>query len=179
MDVIKTWPHAPLHAFNETGTYIVTGSTLDKKHVFTSIEDLNFLHNLLLELAEKYQWRLEAWAIFSNHYHFVAQSPADPTNLKKFLTHFHATAARHINAKHNTPGRKVWFQFWDSRITFHTSYLARLNYVMQNPVRHKLVTCANQYKWCSASWFEDNADKAYITTVTRFKTDTINLIDDF
>ena len=34
------------------------------------------------------------------------------------------------------------------------SYLARLNYVHQNPVKHGLVRVANQYRWCSAAWLE-------------------------
>ncbi|MGZ3632738.1 MAG: hypothetical protein ACXWM7_00200 [Parachlamydiaceae bacterium] len=38
---------------------------------------MDYLHSLLLELARKYGWNLEAWAIFSNHYHFIAQSPLE------------------------------------------------------------------------------------------------------
>jgi hypothetical protein len=37
------------------------------------------------------------------------------------------------------------------------SWLARLNYVHQNAVKHGLVPIAHQYPWCSAPWFETNA----------------------
>ncbi len=93
------WPHGPCHIFNHVGSYMVTGSTLYKEHYFRNPEDLDFLQNLLFELAEKYQWRLEAWSLFSNHYHLIAQSPKDPTTLKKFITHLHGSLARTINNK--------------------------------------------------------------------------------
>ena len=176
---MEKWIHAPLHLFNETGTYMITASTLNKEHFFKESNDLENLQNLLLELSEKYQWKLEAWAIFSNHYHFIAHSPDDPATLKKMITHLHASSARQLNKRHQVTGRTVWYQYWDTHVTFQSSYLARLNYVMQNPVKHKLVECPNQYKWCSASWFEKLASKAHYKTVMSMKTDTLAILDDF
>ncbi len=158
---------------------MVTGATLHKEHFFKTDEELSLLQNALHALAIHYHWRLEAWAVFSNHYHFIAQSPDDPKTLRKFISHFHANTTRELNLIHRMPGRQVWYQYWDSHITFQNSYLARLNYVMQNPVRHKLVTCATAYKWCSAHWFEKNAGKAHFAAVTRFKTDSISVVDEF
>jgi hypothetical protein len=39
----------------------------------------------------------------------------------------------------------VWYNFRDTRLTYEKSYLARLNYVYQNAVKHGLVPVANQY----------------------------------
>ena len=64
-------------------------------------------------------------------------------------------------------------------MTFEKSYLARLNYVHQNPVKHGLVPVATQYRWCSASWFERTAAPAQVRTVYRFKTDKVRVLDDF
>ena len=173
------WPHAPLHIFNEKGTYMVTGSTLGRELLFKTPEELDLLDNHLKALALDYKWNLEAWAIFSNHYHFIAQSPEDPSTLKKFVTHFHSITARLLNTQQNTPGRQVWYQYWDTRLTYQNSYLARLNYVMQNPVRHKIVESAETYKWCSTFWFKQNAPKSYIKTVLNFKIDGVKILDDF
>src|SRR5437667_10073913 len=78
-----------------------------------------------------------------------------------------------------TPRRRVMYEFWDTRLTFEKSWLARLNYVHQNPVKHGLVSLANQYPWCSAAWFETNARRAFVRSVYSFKTDRINVPDDF
>jgi putative transposase len=173
------WPHAPAHMFNEKGTYMVTGATYQKECFFSAPSDLDVLQKLLVELAHRYGWHLEAWAVFANHYHFVAQSPTDPTSLKKFISHLHTVSAMHLNQVYKHPGRKIWHQYWDTCITFQNSYLARLNYVIQNPVRHGIVEKATLYPWCSASWFEQTSSPAYFSTVTNFKTDSVNVLDDF
>jgi putative transposase len=86
--------------------------------------------------------------------------------------------ARQLNLWDNTLGRKVWFQFWESRITFERSYLARLNYVHHNPARHGVVPLAD-FRWCSASWFAENGPPAFVNTVNSFKIDGVNVPDDF
>jgi putative transposase len=69
------------------------------------------------------------------------------------------------------------YEFWDTRLTFEKSWFARLNYVHQNPVKHGLVPVANQYPWCSASWFETNARSGFVKSVYPFKIDRINVPD--
>jgi len=121
---MKHWPHAPLHRFDEKGTYMVTGATLHKVHFLKKEKEIEMLHDLLLELAEYYSWKLEAWAVFVNHHHFIAISPETPENLEKFITHLHSASARELNSLHGTPRRKIWHQFWDTQLTYRASYLA-------------------------------------------------------
>jgi putative transposase len=173
------WPHAPPHRLGERGTYFVTGSTWQREHHFRGRERLAVLHRGLLKVAAQYGWELEAWAAFSNHYHFIARSPEDATTLRPMLKTLHARLAGWVNRLDGTPARQVWFQFRETRLTYEKSYLSRLNYVHQNPVRHGLVPVANQYPWCSAGWYERVTDPAMVRTVYGFKTDRINVEDDF
>jgi len=175
----KDWPHAPVHRLNNDGIYMVTAGTMYKEHLFKTPEKLTFLEDQLLSLAKKYHWQLEAWAVFSNHYHFVARSQENSANLKKLLTHLHADTARELNRMDGVARRRVWYNFWDTRLTYERSYLARLNYVHQNAVKHGLVTVANQYRWCSAAWFERVAAPATVKTIYSFKIDKIEVVDDF
>jgi putative transposase len=137
------------------------------------------LHRALLELAEGHGWRLEAWAVFPNHYHFIAESPADSKTLTAFLRELHSRAAIALNRYGLTPGRKVWHNYWETRLTNESSYFARLNYVHQNPVKHGLVAVANQYRHGSAAWFERTATRAQVQTIYSFKTDRVKVRDDF
>ena len=173
------WPHAPCHLLNNAGAYIVTGATLHKQHFFKTSEQLKLFQTLLFELAIKYDWFLEAWAIFPNHYHFIAQSPKDPSTLRRFITHLHASTARELNKSEKVTGRSIWYQFWDTHLSYPASYYARLNYVMQNPVKHKLVDLAEEYPWCSTSWFLQNAKTSHRKVVLSFKTDKIEIHDDY
>jgi putative transposase len=175
----KDWPHAPVHRLDSAGIFIVTAATLYKKHLFCGAEKLSLLENALLSLAKRYQWQLEAWSIFSNHYHFIGRNYLPLAAPERFLNHLHADTARAINRLDGAVGRQVWFNYWDTKLTFERSYLARLNYVHQNPVKHGLVLRANQYPWCSASWFERTASPAMLKTIYSFKTDLVRVYDDF
>jgi len=175
-----TWPHAPLHQLSSRGTFIVTAGTYKKDHYFRSHDRLNVLHRGLLSVGREFGWQFEAWSVFSNHYHFVAHSPDDGAdNLAQMLGLLHEKTAKWINKLDKLAGREVWHNFWETKLTHKNSYLARLNYVHQNPVRHGLVYVANQYPWCSAGWFERTARPAQVKTIYGFKIDKLRVLDDY
>ena len=95
------------------------------------------------------------------------------------LAKLHARTAVSLNRLDQTPDRKVWHNFWETKLTYQKSYLARLSYVHQNAVKHGLVPVANQYPWCSAAWFERTASQAIVRSIYRFKTDALRLTDEF
>ena len=138
------------------------------------------LHRGLLTVASDFGWRFEAWAVFSNHYHFVAHSPPEGAqNLSRMLGKLHEKLAKWVNKLDTTPGRHVWFNFRETRLTYEKSYLARLNYTHRNAVKHKLVPVANQYPWCSAAWFERTASPAQVKTIYGFNTDKLEVYDEY
>lgn len=136
---MRDWHHAPLHRFGERNPYIITAGTYGKKQFFSSPEKLSLLLDLLFEFSNRYEWQLDSWSVFSNHYHFVGSPAGAANSLRQMLDDFHSAASRELNKLDGALGRKVWFQYWDTELTFERSYLARLNYVLQNPVRHRLV----------------------------------------
>jgi putative transposase len=113
---------------------------------FPGSERLDLLESMLLELAKKFGWQLEAWAVFSNHYHFVGHSRPESAKLNTFLGALRTATATAANEIDGTPARQVWHNFWETKLTYERSYLARLNYVHQNAVKHGLVQVANQYR---------------------------------
>ena len=157
---------------------MVTAGTYQKRPLFQDPASLSDLTNLLMDTAEKYGWNLQVWAVFPSHYHFIGDSEKGRT-LKRFIQEFHSKTAANRNRIDGTPGRKVWFQYWDSQITFHRSYLARLNYVHQNPVRQGVVDRARTYPWCSAGWFERKADLSFFRTVESFPIDRLSIPDEY
>ncbi len=158
---------------------MVTAGTYKKAHLLSDSNRLDFFMALLFSCAREYGWELHAWAILSNHYHFVASSPGNPANLKTMLSKLHTMSAREFNRQDQAEGRKVWYQYFDTHITFQPSYYARLKYVSQNPVHHGVALRAENYRWCSANWFERTADSAFRKTVQGFGTGRIKVLDLF
>ena len=176
------WPHAPTHQLTSAGTYFVTAATYQKEHLFRKREQLDALQQELLTVMQEFNWTLEAWAVFSNHYHFIAHSPTgaeDAGSLSRLLTQLHRRTAIWLNQREGTENKKVWHNFWDTKLSYQRSYLARLNYVHQNPVRHGLSQVASLYPWCSARWLERVASPAIVQAIYRFKSDKLRVQDDF
>ena len=172
------WPHAPPHRLSVGGAYFVTVSTYQKQPFFRGRERLEVLHRGLLKVLGEGGWHLEAWAVFSNHYHFVANTE-DASNLGVLIKSLHTKLSRWINGLDGTPGRKVWHNYHETHLTFEQSYFARLHYTHINAVKHGLVAVAKDYPWCSAAWFERVAPPSHIKTVYGFKIDKVSLDDSF
>ena len=173
------WHHRPAHLFLPNRFYIVTAGTLHKENFFRSTDRLQLLQDLLHETAPLHGWELQSWAIFSNHYHFIAQAPELAGTLKPMLQRLHSVTARKVNQMDGVTGRQVWFQYWDTCLTYEKSYLARLHYVNHNPVHHGLVPVASQYPFCSAAWFETQAEPTFRRKVESFGIERVNMVDDF
>ena len=173
------WRHAPLHVFVPNTLYIVTAGTFKKQHFFGDEERLQFLCGRLHEITESYSWQLHAWAVFSNHYHFIAQAPGDASSLQRMVRRLHSDTAIWVNGKDRTKGRQVWFQYWDTCLTYENSYYARLNYVNHNPVKHGLAEEARQYPYCSAKWFIECATPAICDKAKSFGYEHVQMEDDF
>jgi putative transposase len=173
------WPHAPVHRISKDGTFIVTAATLDHAHLFKGTDRLDYLLGELLSQLRDAGWELEAWAVFSNHYHFVAHALPGAELLSSVLRELHRSTSLHVNKLDLAHERQTWYQFWETRLSYEESYLARLSYVHQNAVKHGLVEVANQYRWCSAEWFERMGTPAQVKTVYRMKIDRVKVEDDF
>lgn len=175
---MRAWHHAPIHRFGEAGFYFVTAGTYLKQHVYRDSQALDALQDALFAQAEEHECNLQAWSLFSNHYHLVLDAD-DGRQIHDMLTRFHVKTAIEQNRRDGINGRRVWYQFRETRLSFQRSWLARLKYTHENAVHHGLVQNAENYRWCSASWFAATARKSFAETVRRFKTDRILVYDDY
>lgn len=177
----RDWPHAPPHRLKEAGVFFVTARAAHQHNLLSTAELRDWFQDSLFALAQHYGWTLEAWAILSNLYHFVAHSPPSgrrADSLSAFLQHLHSSATRELNGRNATPGRtRLWHNFRDTHLTLQRGYLARLNYVHQNAVHHRLVGVASHWKWCSASAFKCSVTPAWLRTIASFKYDEIAKTD--
>jgi putative transposase len=178
-DIYKVYLHAPPHYFVPSAMYMVTGAILHKQNLMRDNRCKKFFLRTLFEKADSFRWHLQAWAVLHNHYHFISQSPENSTTLAKLIQQVHSITAIQFNRWANTPGRQVWQNYWDSCITYEKSYLARLRYVHENPVKLGLVENAADYPYCSYRWFFNQGDCHLKEQVLKQPIDKINVFDDF
>ena len=173
----RDWPHAPPHRLQAAGVYLLTARAAEKRHLLAADAMKDWFQDKLHELAQEFGWKLEAWAVLSNHYHFVGHSPPDEedgASLSAMVRKLHSLTTQELNQRENKPGRsRLWQNFRETHLTHQRSYLARLNYVHQNAVHHKLVVVGSDWKWCSAEAFRQAVSPAWLKTISSFKYDLI------
>ncbi|TAE89627.1 MAG: hypothetical protein EAZ81_12525 [Verrucomicrobia bacterium] len=173
----KHWPHAPPHRLSLGGVYFVTARSYQNRHLLADDVMKDWFQDALLTTAKQFGWTLEAWAILSNHYHWIGHCPSgsDGANsLRKMMQKLHSLTTKELNRRESQMGRKrLWQNFRETRLTHQKSYLARLNYVHQNAVHHRLVRVASDWKWCSASEFKKSVTPAWLKTISSFSYDEI------
>jgi putative transposase len=159
--------------------YMVTGAIIHNEHLLAENERKAFVLQTLFERANLLNWNLQAWAVLNNHYHFVGQAPENAITLAKIVRQLHSITAIEINRWDNTPGRQVWFNYWDTCLTYEKSYLARLHYVQMNPVKHGLTDNVLNYPFCSYKWFVEQGDETLQKQVFAQPIDRVKIVDDF
>ena len=169
----RDWPHAPPHRLGAAGVYFLTARTSGRKPLLESDGMKDWFQEQLLAVAAEFGWRLEAWAVLSNHYHFVGHSPVRSTeaarSLPVMIQKLHSITTKELNRREQCAGRqRLWQNYRETHLTFQRSYLARLHYVHQNAVHHRLVQRGSDWKWCSAAAFKAAVSPAWVKTVSSF-----------
>jgi putative transposase len=157
---------------------MITGSTLGKQKFFDTEIKRAYLHETLHEKASEMDWALEAWAILHNHYHFVARAPQDVPSLQALIRSIHSLSARFVNGEDNTPGRRIWHNYWDKCISSDKEYLGSLHYVHMNSVKHGLVVRPEDDPFSSCKMFIEEAGIEFQREVLSQSLGTLNIEDN-
>jgi putative transposase len=122
-------------------------------------------------------WNLEAYVILNNHYRLMAHRMDEGRPIRESIQRIHRYTVRELNKREGRTGRKIWHQYWETRITYEMSWLARIKYIHQNPVEHGIVKEAKDYPFSSLEWFMSTAPTSFIETVDSFNTDSVNVFE--
>ena len=173
----RDWPHAPPHRLSQSGVYFLTARCAHRRHLLVDDAMKDWFQDSLFRFVDEFGWTLEAWAILANHYHLIGHSPNGPDgaeSLRKMIRKLHSLTTKELNRRDGCPGRtRLWQNFRETHLTHQRSYLARLHYVHQNAVHHRLVIKGSDWKWCSAAQFKKTVTPSWLKTICSFKYDEI------
>lgn len=177
----KDWPHAPPHRLASAGVYFVTARARQERHLLHSPKRRDWFQEAFQRCVLEFGWRLEAWAILSNHYHWIGQSPVREDtvqSLSLMVRKLHSLTTKELNRRDDMPGRtRLWHNYRETHLTLQRGYLARLHYVHENAAHHGLAKEGADWPWCSARAFNDTVTPAWRKTIHRFKFDQIARAD--
>lgn len=157
-NVLKSGPHTPTHLFRADAIYMITGAIYQRHDLIRSSARKSQWRDSFVRASTLYGWDIVAWAVLNNHYHVLVRSPeCDATNLPKYIGSLHKFTARRWNDEDNSPGRRVWWNYWDTCVRSERELINKLRYILWNPVKHGLVEAAADYAFsnytdCMLRW---------------------------
>ncbi len=148
----------PPHLFRPHATYILTARTLYGRPYLEAPSRRQQLLDSLRFAAAQREWKLIAWAVLPEHYHCLLVAPDEAGTLTQLVQSVHRFTAAQFNREDATPGRQVWYRYWDTCITSEPSFYARLNYIHHNPVKHGLAQHPAECTYSSYSTWHNTED---------------------
>ncbi len=124
--------------------------------IFDDDKDYKLFEDILKEAVEKFEMRLLAYCLMPNHWHLVLY-PKNDGELAKFMGWLTNTHTRRYHVEKKTIGHGHLYQGrYKSFLCEKENYLITLlRYVERNAKRAKMVTRAEDWRWSSV-WYRNN-----------------------
>ena len=136
--------------------YHIIQSGNNIKFIFKDEQHKNFLLKILSEVKEIYDFKIFAYVIMENHYHFLMQTLNIP--ISKIMHMINTRYAKYYNYMTRRTG-PVFEDRYISILVQDESYLLNLiRYIHNNPVFSRICSFMEEYKWSSDPFYRINME---------------------
>jgi len=129
-----------VHHITQRGNY--------RQNIFEDSADRKKYIEFVSEYSRKYQMKIYAYCLMTNHVHFLA-APLRRDSLAMTFKYANMRYSSYFNRKNRRSGH-LWQGRFYSCPLHHDHALEALRYVERNPVRAKMVRLPWEYEWSSA-----------------------------
>ncbi len=142
--------------------YHVTSRGNEQKDIFKSEADREKFLAYLESAAERYGAVFHAYCLMSNHYHLMIETPEG--NLSRIMKHINNSYTNYFNIKRKRAGHLLQGRY-KAILIEADAYAAELSrYIHLNPVRAKMVSSPEEYKWSSYRFYSEGEAPSWLST---------------
>src|SRR3990167_1443523 len=134
--------------------YHVIARGNNKQKIFFTDEDKYCFYLFLQEMVARYQCEIHGFCLMDNHVHLIIQ--VKNVHLSKIMQNLCFRYTQWINKKLNRVGHLFQGRYKAILIEVDFYLLQLIRYIHQTPLRAKIVTHLNDYRWSSHSFFLGN-----------------------
>jgi putative transposase len=158
--------HGPPHLQAPDEYRIVTGACYEHRKILSSTDRLAEFEKGLLDTLDEMATPCAAWVVLPNHYHVLVQI-MDVKSFAKGLGQLHGSTSFRFNKEDNQRGRKVWYRCQDRVMRSERHYLASLNYIHNNPVKHNYVDKWQDWPFSSVHGYLESKGRDWLLSLWR------------
>jgi putative transposase len=121
----------------------------NRENIFFDKSDKEKYLCLLKKYSDKWKSSILAYCLMTNHVHLLIR-PHEELSLWKMMQGITLCYTQYVNRKYKRTGR-LWESRYHSCVVDNDKYLWSVaKYIEQNPIRAKMVTTVEEYKYSSA-----------------------------
>lgn len=154
----------------DTPSLYLTAVSKDRLPVFRTDAIKIVACNALAEARKSCGFQLYAYVIMPDHLHAITDGVQKPSKVLRYINgiisrrvidhlkeHGHNTSLQKL--RHETKERGYQYSLWEHHnnaflVTSESTFMEKVNYIHQNPVRAGLVERAEDYRWSSVRWWK-------------------------
>ena len=137
----------PLRLEYAGALYHVTSRGDRQEDIYEDDTDRKEFLSILGDVCDRYNWVCHAYCLMSNHYHLLIETP--DANLSKGMRQLNGVYTRRFNTYHGRVGHVFQGRYKAIHVDKQSYLLELARYIVLNPVRAYMVSCAEQWQWSS------------------------------
>ena len=131
----------------EGAVYHVAARGNNRHEIFLDDSDKEYFLNLLARAAARFELRIFAFCLMTNHYHLFLQT--ETANLSAAMHWLNCAYTVYFNRRHKRIGHLLQGRFKSVLVIDEIHWLHLSMYIHLNPVRAKIVEDPAEYPWSS------------------------------
>ena len=137
----------PLRLEYAGALYHVTSRGDRQEDIYEDDTDREEFLLVLGDVCDRYNWVCHANCLMSNHYHLLIETP--DANLSKGMRQLNGVYTKKFNTNHGRVGHVFQGRYKAIHVEKQSYLLELARYIVLNPVRAYMVSCADQWRWSS------------------------------
>ena len=138
-------------SYDQLAAYFVTTVALNRVKAFSDREFADRVVELLIAIAAAFKFEVTAYVIMPDHVHFVVTAVEENADFKAMLKKFKQKTGYEYSQRH---GRRLWQKgYWERILRDGDNPLSVCRYLIENPVRARLVKHPGEYPLCGSTQY--------------------------
>lgn len=133
------------YRYNPGATYHIMQRGIRRQDIFKNDDDYHVFMSMLKGALEKFQCRLHAFCLMTNHYHLLLET--DAIEIWTFMKWLAQNYALYYNSINGYSGHLFENRYKSVLVKDDTYFLQVSRYIHLNPVKAKMVLKAEDYPW--------------------------------